>query len=254
MTPAVDVTVIVPAYNEVRRIAATIEEIRTYFRTAGRTCQIIVSADGTMARARRRRALMSATQPHRHRKRGTGREGPRHPRRGAARHGPHHRLRRRGSEDADQRIRQVRGRVRGGRRCGHRVARTSWVTHREPSALVPPDRDRAGSPCSCTRSSGSGQSRIRSADSSFSGPTSHARCSRSSASTATCSTSRSCYLAEQLRYRIAQVPVRWRDDGDSRLNLMAGNLKNVLDIFRIRFARPAGTPSAELAQSDRTES
>ena len=41
-----DVTVIVPAYNEVRRIAATIEEIRTYFRSAGLTCQIIVSADG----------------------------------------------------------------------------------------------------------------------------------------------------------------------------------------------------------------
>ena len=48
------------------------------------------------------------------------------------------------------------------------------------------------------------------------------------------------YLAERLRYRIAQIPVRWRDDGDSRLNLMAGNLENVLDIFRIRFARPAG--------------
>ena len=61
------------------------------------------------------------------------------------------------------------------------------------------------------------------------------------------------YLAERLRYRIAQVPVRWRDDGDSRLNLMAGNLKNVLDIFRIRFARGAApTPSAELAPSDRT--
>ena len=63
------------------------------------------------------------------------------------------------------------------------------------------------------------------------------------------------YLAERLRYRIAQVPVRWRDDGDSRLNLMAGNLKNVQDIFRIRFARGAApTPSAELARSDRTES
>ena len=48
------------------------------------------------------------------------------------------------------------------------------------------------------------------------------------------------YLAERLRYRIAQVPVRWRDDGDSRLNLMAGNLKNVRDIFRIRFARRPG--------------
>ena len=49
--------------------------------------------------------------------------------------------------------------------------------------------------------------------------------------------------------------MRWRDDGDSRLNLMAGNLKNVQDIFRIRFARGAApTPSTELARSDRTES
>jgi dolichyl-phosphate beta-glucosyltransferase len=62
------------------------------------------------------------------------------------------------------------------------------------------------------------------------------------------------FLAEQLGYRIAQVPVRWRDDGDSRLNLMGGNLRNVLDIFRIRFARAAApAPSAEPALSDRAE-
>jgi hypothetical protein len=30
------------------------------------------------------------------------------------------------------------------------------------------------------------------------------------------------------------VPVRWRDDGDSRLRLVAGNLRNVRDIFSIR--------------------
>jgi dolichyl-phosphate beta-glucosyltransferase len=35
-------------------------------------------------------------------------------------------------------------------------------------------------------------------------------------------------------YRLAQVPVRWRDDGDSRLELVAGNLRNVRDILRIR--------------------
>jgi dolichyl-phosphate beta-glucosyltransferase len=42
------------------------------------------------------------------------------------------------------------------------------------------------------------------------------------------------YLATQLGYRIAQVPVRWRDDGDSRLQLVAGNLRNVRDIVSIR--------------------
>lgn len=41
-------------------------------------------------------------------------------------------------------------------------------------------------------------------------------------------------LAAQWGWRIRQVPIRWRDDGDSRLGLVAGNLRNVRDIFRIR--------------------
>ncbi|HZT34175.1 MAG TPA: dolichyl-phosphate beta-glucosyltransferase [Bryobacteraceae bacterium] len=44
-------------------------------------------------------------------------------------------------------------------------------------------------------------------------------------------------LAKQLGYRIQQVPIRWRDDGDSRLDLVRGNVRNVMDIFRIRAAR-----------------
>jgi dolichyl-phosphate beta-glucosyltransferase len=40
-------------------------------------------------------------------------------------------------------------------------------------------------------------------------------------------------LARRLTYRIQQVPVRWRDDADSRLDLVTGNLRNVRDIFRI---------------------
>jgi dolichyl-phosphate beta-glucosyltransferase len=42
------------------------------------------------------------------------------------------------------------------------------------------------------------------------------------------------YLASQAGYRIAQVPVRWRDDGDSRLDLVRGNLRNLRDLLRIR--------------------
>jgi dolichyl-phosphate beta-glucosyltransferase len=41
-------------------------------------------------------------------------------------------------------------------------------------------------------------------------------------------------LARRLGYRIQQVPIRWRDDGDSRLALVSGNLRNLIDIFRIR--------------------
>jgi hypothetical protein len=40
-------------------------------------------------------------------------------------------------------------------------------------------------------------------------------------------------IARRLGYRIQQVPVRWRDDADSRLNLISGNIKNVRDILKI---------------------
>src|SRR5215475_14145136 len=40
-------------------------------------------------------------------------------------------------------------------------------------------------------------------------------------------------IARRLGYRIGQVPVVWRDDADSRLNLISGNLKNVRDNFKI---------------------
>jgi dolichyl-phosphate beta-glucosyltransferase len=42
------------------------------------------------------------------------------------------------------------------------------------------------------------------------------------------------YLARCSGYSIEQVPVRWRDDNDSRLNLIAGNARNLIDVFRIR--------------------
>jgi dolichyl-phosphate beta-glucosyltransferase len=45
------------------------------------------------------------------------------------------------------------------------------------------------------------------------------------------------HLAEQSGYHIKEVGVRWRDDGDSRLQLVAGNWRNMLDILRIRFGR-----------------
>lgn len=57
------------------------------------------------------------------------------------------------------------------------------------------------------------------------------------------------YLAKQAGYRMAQVPIRWRDDGDSRLQLLSGNIRNVMDIFRIRFMshpKPAANPEVAL--------
>ena len=50
------------------------------------------------------------------------------------------------------------------------------------------------------------------------------------------------HLAERSGYRMKEIGVRWRDDGDSRLELVAGNWRNFLDILRIRFARRGRTP------------
>ena len=50
-------------------------------------------------------------------------------------------------------------------------------------------------------------------------------------------------LARRASLSIAQVPVRWRDDGDSRLRLFSGNVRNLVDLFTIRFSRHGSAPS-----------
>ena len=44
-------------------------------------------------------------------------------------------------------------------------------------------------------------------------------------------------LAMRAGYRIVQVPVTWRDDGDSRLQLVRGNVRNMVDIVRLGVRR-----------------
>jgi dolichyl-phosphate beta-glucosyltransferase len=63
------------------------------------------------------------------------------------------------------------------------------------------------------------------------------------------------YLAEKAGYRIAQVPVHWRDDRDSRLRLVSGNVRNLIDIFRIRFAsaRQRGEVAGDFAPAVQEE-
>jgi dolichyl-phosphate beta-glucosyltransferase len=56
------------------------------------------------------------------------------------------------------------------------------------------------------------------------------------------------YLAIKRGYPIHQVPIRWRDDADSRLELVAGNLRNVRDIFRIRLLTGRVEPAPEAAR------
>lgn len=45
------------------------------------------------------------------------------------------------------------------------------------------------------------------------------------------------HLASLAKYHISQVPVHWRDDADSRLKLVHDNIRNIVDIFRIRFSK-----------------
>lgn len=58
-------------------------------------------------------------------------------------------------------------------------------------------------------------------------------------------------LAQMLNYRVKEVGIRWHDDGDSRLELVAGNWRNAKDIFRIgwgRFKVPVAAEWEPLAQ------
>jgi glycosyltransferase involved in cell wall biosynthesis len=43
------------------------------------------------------------------------------------------------------------------------------------------------------------------------------------------------HLAARSGRRLKEVGVRWRDDGDSRLDLVSGNWNNLRDVLRIRF-------------------
>ena len=57
-------------------------------------------------------------------------------------------------------------------------------------------------------------------------------------------------LARRIGYRIVEVPIRWHDDADSRLELLAGNVRNMIDLFRIRsYCRASVSPEAVAAAS-----
>jgi len=59
------------------------------------------------------------------------------------------------------------------------------------------------------------------------------------------------WLAATLGYRIKEVGIRWSDDGDSRLELFSGNLRNCLELLRIRFGTYALGSTPASAQAGR---
>lgn len=44
-------------------------------------------------------------------------------------------------------------------------------------------------------------------------------------------------LAVRSGYQVKEIGVNWQDDGDTRLQLVSGNWRNLKDLFRIRFGR-----------------
>lgn len=48
------------------------------------------------------------------------------------------------------------------------------------------------------------------------------------------------YIAQISGYRIAQVPIRWRDDGDSRYDVLVGSIRNMRELLSIRLAAMRG--------------
>jgi glycosyltransferase involved in cell wall biosynthesis len=51
-------------------------------------------------------------------------------------------------------------------------------------------------------------------------------------------------MALRSGYKLKEIGVTWRDDGDTRLKLVSGNWKNLKDLFRIRFGRRAAGRAA----------
>ncbi len=55
------------------------------------------------------------------------------------------------------------------------------------------------------------------------------------------------YLASQMGFRVKEIGIRWSDDGDSRLDLVRGNMRNVMDLLRIRFGTRRVSRAASVA-------
>ena len=55
------------------------------------------------------------------------------------------------------------------------------------------------------------------------------------------------YLARQSGYRIMQLPIRWRDDADSRVRLLTSNARSAIDLVRIRLGAGRRAPEGKLS-------
>lgn len=237
---ATDVTIIVPAYNEARRIADTIAEIRAYFLHGGLSCQIIVAADGNDGTRERVRDL-AVSDPLLSAIGHTSRGGKGRAIREAMSLATGAIV---GFVDADQKtpideFHKVRAAFDAGYDIviGSRGLENSIIDRPQPWFRQIGSRGFAifmhaivGLPDIVDTQCGFKF---------FKGEVGRALFARQRIDGYMFDVE-ILHLARLAGCRIAQVGVRWRDDGDSRLSLVAGNLQNVRDIFRIRFARRKG--------------
>jgi dolichyl-phosphate beta-glucosyltransferase len=228
-----DITLILPAYNEAGRIANTIAESLAYFQSTGRTCEIIVAADGTDG-TREIAAALAATNPA---LRVIG-----HPERLGKGRGIREAVALAtgniiGFADADNKVPIGEYSLIEPAFCQHadvvigsRALASSVIDRPQPWYR------RVGS-----RAFGFfmqtvvGLPHIHDTQCGF-------KFFRREAAKAIFARQvidgymfdvEILAIATRLGMHIVEVPIRWHDDGDSRLSLIAGNLRNVRDIFRI---------------------
>jgi dolichyl-phosphate beta-glucosyltransferase len=228
------VSLIIPAFNEAARISATVEEALDYFDCRGTACEVIVSADGTDGTREAARAL-AIRRPEIQVIGQADRRGKGHGIREAVRLATGDVI---GFVDADNKtpiaeFDKVESRLADGHDVviGSRGIRGALIERAQPM------HRRLGSwgfglfmhVCVGLRGIVDTQCGFKF----FRGDVAHELFRRQQIDGYMFDVE-ILYLAAQLGYRIAEVPVRWRDDGDSRLRLVTGNLRNVRDILSIR--------------------
>jgi dolichyl-phosphate beta-glucosyltransferase len=225
-------TLIFPAYNEVAAIARTLREARAYFDASGWSCELIVAADGTDG-TREEAARCGARVLGAAERRGKGR--------GVREAMALARGRYVGYADADNKVpieefAKIRPWLEQGWDVviGTRAGRDSEIERR------PPWFRRLGSAGFSLVTRGFvGLGGIADTQCGFKFFT------REAAREIFARQEIDGYmfdvevlsLARRLGFRIHQAPIRWRDDGDTRLHLVRGNLRNMIDILRIRLSR-----------------
>jgi dolichyl-phosphate beta-glucosyltransferase len=242
-TPSPQLSLIVPAYNEVRRIAATLESMRAYLDSQKMSWEIIVSADGTDGTREAAAAW--------------GKGDPRlnvigSPQRLGKGRGIRQGIERAGGQiigfvDADYKtpVEEIE-KILPALAEGYDLAIGSRKVGDSQVEVAQPLYRRAGSAAfHVVMGTLLGLRDIRDTQCGFK------FFQRDAAKTIFAHQRIDGYmfdvevlrLARLMGYRIKEVGVRWRDDGDSRYSPLSGTIKNAKELLRIRLMRYPDLPS-----------